>query len=548
MSKSILDHTLSSDAHVPSSPPGTTDRATHLLDDDKDDASERNFSHFAFDPPNTFGAANSDYHCTFDHAGPNLVLYSSDLNIPPVHGAPEIVMAAGSSPGSSHGGTSSSGGSALVTGAASTGLIINVAYDQSVSSLPAGFTNAVAQVVQYFESHFTDPVTININVGYGEAGGYLLNGALGMSLTYLQSVSYSQIKSALGADAKSAADSSSVASLPVSDPTGGNYWVSTAEAKALGLITSTTNVDGYVGFSNTAGIFDYNNADGVASGQYDFFGVVAHEFSEVMGRMLLVGATIGSISNSYDPLDLFHYSAKGVHDFSGSTPGYFSADNGTTSLNTFNTVSGGDAGDWKGATIDAYNAFGTPGVVEPISPSDLTAMDVIGWDTGVAPPPPPPPPTQADLTVSNLALSISPASTAVSFHINDIGTASAAASTAGVYLSTDSTITTSDTLLATISTPSLSAGTFVTENISLTLSAPTTAGTYYIGVIADSGNVVAESNESNNASNASLSSSATTAATSDRQIRRNEHDFWLQRQRYADRQRRRRHADRRHRR
>jgi Ca2+-binding RTX toxin-like protein len=40
------------------------------------------------------------------------------------------------------------------------------------------------------------------------------------------------------------------------------------------------------------------------------------------------------------------------------------------------------------------------------------------------------------------------------------------------------------------------------ENVSLTLSAPATAGTYYIGVIADSGNAITESNESNNASNA----------------------------------------------
>jgi Ca2+-binding RTX toxin-like protein len=37
------------------------------------------------------------------------------------------------------------------------------------------------------------------------------------------------------------------------------------------------------------------------------------------------------------------------------------------------------------------------------------------------------------------------------------------------------------------------------ENVSLTLTAPATAGTYYIGVLADSGTAIAESNESNNA-------------------------------------------------
>src|SRR5262249_14561806 len=196
----------------------------------------------------------------------------------------------------------------------------------------------VLQVAQYYVDHFTDPVTLNINVGYGEAGGNSLNGALGMSLSYLQSSTYTQIKTALSADANptDSADISAVASL-LGDPTsGGQYWLTTAEAKAVGLLTSTTNIDGSVGFSSSSGIFDYDNSNGVSSGQYDFTAVVAHEFSEVIGRLLLVGSTVGSTSNSYDVLDLFHYSGSGAHDLSGSVPGYFSVDNGTTNLHNFN--------------------------------------------------------------------------------------------------------------------------------------------------------------------------------------------------------------------
>ena len=102
-------------------------------------------------------------------------------------------------------------------------------------------------------------------------------------------------------------------------------YVSYAEAKALNItITSPQTVDGYVGFSNKSGIFDYNNADGVSGNQYDFYGAVAHEISEVLGRILLVGANISN-APSYMAYDFFHFSNPGVQDFSGNG-GYFSID------------------------------------------------------------------------------------------------------------------------------------------------------------------------------------------------------------------------------
>src|SRR5207302_10948286 len=138
--------------------------------------------------------------------------------------------------------------------------------------------------------------------------------------------------------AKSADDTSAVASLPAGDPIAGvhYYWATTAEAKALGLL-GAQNPDGFVGFTSAANTFDYNNNDGVTAGQYDFYGVVAHEISEVMGRSLLVGESLGGKAPSYAPMDLFHFSAPGVRDFVGpaTSPGYlsyFSLDNGATNL------------------------------------------------------------------------------------------------------------------------------------------------------------------------------------------------------------------------
>ena len=428
---------------------------------------------------------------------PTYAVYSSDITIAPFH-SPKVLTTAGTGAGGLVGGTTTTSGSALVTSGSGSGLSINVIWDSSVSSAPSGFTAGVLQVAQYFVDHLTDHVTLNINVGFGESGGYALNGALSMSLTSLQSSSYTQIKNALAADQTSTADASGVASL-VGDPTsGGNYWISTAESKAMGLLSSTTNSDGSVGFSSSLGIFDYDNSNGIGSGQYDFFSVVAHEFSEVMGRILLVGTTVGGTSNSFGVLDLFHYSAPATHDLSGSVAGYFSADNGTTDLHDFNTSAlGGDRGDWaSGLMPDAFDAFGTAGLVEPISASDLTALDAIGWNIASTPPPLGLP----DLTASNLT--VADAGTSVSFTLSNIGTANAISPTASVYLSSDAAITTADQLLGTVSESSLAAGTSITiSNLSIALTAPTTAGTYYLGVVADPLGTIAEASESNNVSN-----------------------------------------------
>ena len=51
---------------------------------------------------------------------------------------------------------------------------INVTYDQSQSSLPAGFVTAINYVVNYYGTLFTSNITINIDVGYGEIAGQSL--------------------------------------------------------------------------------------------------------------------------------------------------------------------------------------------------------------------------------------------------------------------------------------------------------------------------------------------------------------------------------------
>jgi hypothetical protein len=281
-------------------------------------------------------------------------------------------------------GPASLAGTTVPMGAAG-GLVFNITYDSSVSSAPAGFTAAIADVVNYYTSVFSDPITINIDVGWGEvAGQALASGALGESETNLGLFSYSQVKTALTADAKSADDASAVRSLPGTDPTsGGSFVLATAEAKSLGLGTNGA-VDGYVGFSSSASYtFDPNNR--AVAGVYDFIGAAEHEISEVMGRIALLGTPLSGLSHTYTALDLFRYAGPGSQQLAAGHPAYFSVDGGNTGLNNFNTAANGDAGDWaSGGGSDSYNAFVSSGVAEPVTANDLRVMDAIGWDLGTA--------------------------------------------------------------------------------------------------------------------------------------------------------------------
>ena len=85
----------------------------------------------------------------------------------------------------------------------------------------------------------------------------------------------------------------------------------------------------------------------------------------------------------------------------------------------------------------------------------------------------------------------------------NIGNGVSGPSTAQIYLSTDPTITTSDTVLATLTTPEMLAtvsqpGYYDHQTVSVTLPGNLAPGTYYIGGIANYNNQISESNTTNN--------------------------------------------------
>jgi Ca2+-binding RTX toxin-like protein len=104
-----------------------------------------------------------------------------------------------------------------------------------------------------------------------------------------------------------------------------------------------------------------------------------------------------------------------------------------------------------------------------------------------------------DLTATGLSFN----GVTLGYFINNFGLfVTAPASTAGVYLSTDGTITTSDTLLGTIAIPSLEANWSYVASVSVLFDGTDAPGSYYLGVIADQSAQVTEIDETNNASNA----------------------------------------------
>jgi autotransporter passenger strand-loop-strand repeat protein len=261
------------------------------------------------------------------------------------------------------------------------GLKIDISYDSTVADAPAGFKTTVAAAVDYLESLISTPITITIDVGYGEVNGATMSGNLGQSESTGIDVSYHTLRNALLSRTATSDEIAAAASLSTSDPTsGGTFYLTYAEAEALDLSSGPGAGEpvGAIGLSNSLP-FTYGTTNAVTPDTYDAFGVVEHEITEVMGRT----ADLGD-GGEYTPLDLFRYTSPGERDLT-PTAGSFSV-NGTDLLAQFNDPSnGGDAGDWASSVLnDSFDAFSLQGTVNPVSPTDLREMDVIGFTPTVS--------------------------------------------------------------------------------------------------------------------------------------------------------------------
>ena len=165
----------------------------------------------------------------------------------------------------------------------------------------------------------------------------------------------------------------------------------------------------------------------------------------------------------------------------------------TNSTSTRYSHTGLTAGSTRHYRVSAINSAGTG----PASNSDWATTDSA---------------TAPDLAVGRPTVDDSTLETSDSFTLsatvrND-GDASSASTTLRYYRSSDSTISASDTAVGTDSVSGLSAGGSSDESISLT--APSTAGTYYFGACVDS-----VSEESDTTDNCSISVAVTVSAATE---------------------------------
>ncbi len=255
-------------------------------------------------------------------------------------------------------------------------LTIHAMFDSTVTSLANAATVEAAfnTAASAFTNAFTNTATVNIAVSWGYIQGQpMASNEAGAAATAMTGYwSYSQIRNYLA----------SSVSLPATQTGPGYFAMARAEAKALGLLSATSTVtDGAIGFSSALP-YDFNQADGITAGTYDFVGIAHHEIAEVLGRNTSI--TLSGRTFYQTPADLFRYSAPGVQSYSGTAPTYFSTDAGQTNLGWFDNLNdGGDRSDWLTGTSGSYaadvqNAYVYPGATS-FSAADLHFFRALGW-------------------------------------------------------------------------------------------------------------------------------------------------------------------------
>ncbi|MCP5274556.1 MAG: matrixin family metalloprotease [Burkholderiales bacterium] len=305
-------------------------------------------------------------------------------------------------------------------------LTINLNDVGGVKNTPA--ETGVQKAATFWESLLTDNVTVNLNVGFDT----LSPNVLGQASSSIITVNYSAVRNALIADVKTRSDLTATQNLaagptfdtfinrtsdhpngafsasPYLDNDGGinnaNVYMTLANGRAIGLYHNPFVFDGTINF-NTDHVWDFDNSDGIDSNAFDFVGVAIHEIGHSLGFISgvdrLDSGSLGSTTdNDYlsTTLDLFRYSdlsaISGVTDMSADhRDKFFSIDNGSTNLAFFSTGKhfgdGYQASHWRDrhglGVMDPTFSRGELGFV---TPEDLLALDVIGWDVLPAVPEP----------------------------------------------------------------------------------------------------------------------------------------------------------------
>src|SRR5271166_1591923 len=277
-------------------------------------------------------------------------------------------------------------------------MIINLVYDSSVTGSPyaANIMGAAQEAANLLEATFSNPITINISVGWGEEDGNAITNPAAVAQSHSNGdvFGYNDVRNALIGAAQTVIDQIAAATLPTSDPTGGttiggNIYISQAEQKALGLRDANDpGLDGSVGLNSSSTFFldGQPGAIGNPAGttQYDAVGALVHEMSEVMGRVAGLGQKTYATSvntNQYTALDFFRSLGPDDRDLTPGPGTSFSVDNihMLSPYDDSTTPAGNDGGDWAPSVIGDSFGDATPSKVGALSPVDIAEMNVLGY-------------------------------------------------------------------------------------------------------------------------------------------------------------------------
>ncbi len=284
-------------------------------------------------------------------------------------------------------------------------LTIVPTFDHSVTSSAEAkvYEAAVDTAINFFEQHFTNVNNVTVNLTFSFRSNSYMNGAVGENLSQYSSYTYGQVYGAIqtvdGAPSATATQREAATSLSQfgsADPTGGgNFWLTTADARALGLVapaSSATSPDATV-MLNSGDLYSWSQSGGIAAGTFDAVGTFEHEISETLGRTAFLGQNIFGDGADYNILDLFHYGAAGqlaepfnstaFNSYTAGGSAYFSLDGGLTHGLTFSSWSevsaGNDVADWSSNVSNDSFGYATLGMVDAVSPTDMQVLNVLGY-------------------------------------------------------------------------------------------------------------------------------------------------------------------------
>lgn len=311
---------------------------------------------------------------------------------------------------------------------------------------------AVERAAQQWEAMIADPITVTIHVDLHfedpDRVPVFPEGVIGFARPVEVELPYAEVRAAMQGDGLIEQDDSILAHLPSPETIefaypgslrfGGNIALTKANLKSLGLHSEAFDdalgvSDGQILLNtsalstNAAGPFDYNKADGISPGQFDFESLVVHEIGHVLGFISAVDRIDAAMQNDVEnveiaptTLDLFRFRslpgtgnprtpaafAEVRRELRPSAPAvldFVTQDRWTTLQTEFPVELGEDVGlivdetladdvlfgyqashwqaeDLFGRSIGAMGPVLSPQTVSPISNVDLRAFDLIGYD------------------------------------------------------------------------------------------------------------------------------------------------------------------------